>query len=100
MPSIINVEEYISLKTLCLRLPSRPHLATAYRWATRGIRGIPLPTYLVGGGRMTTLADFDRWVIAISAARGSTASDRGQKNVRTSTNEELAIDRSLDQRGV
>ena len=67
-----SIVDYISLGKLCQLLPSRPHIATPHRWSTRGVRGIRLRTYLVGGSRATTLADFDRFVAEVSAVRDST----------------------------
>ena len=81
----ISIADYISLKSLCGLLPGRPHIATAYRWSTRGIRGIRLTTYLVGGARMTTLAAFNRFVEEVSAARNSAVvSDRAGSDLTTS----------------
>ena len=71
---IIAVAEYIPLRKLCQLLPSRPHIATAHRWSTRGVRGVRLKTFLVGGLRTTTLADFEGFVAAVSAA--STSQDQ------------------------
>ena len=67
-----SLADFLPLKSLCNLLSSRPHIATAHRWSTRGVRGVRLRTYLVGGSRATTLADFDRFVAEVSAARDST----------------------------
>ena len=63
-----NLSDLITLTQLAKQLPERPHPSTCARWATRGIRGIRLKTYLVGGRRCTTLADFSAWVAATSRA--------------------------------
>ncbi len=33
---------------------NRPHPSTCWRWSTRGIGGVRLKTWVVGGRRMTT----------------------------------------------
>ncbi len=35
-------------------LPSRPHLATVWRWGLHGVRGVKLETLLIGGVRYTS----------------------------------------------
>ncbi len=49
----------------------RPHMSpdTAFRWSTRGVRGVRLQTMLVGGRRMTRR----RWVDEFLAALNSRA---------------------------
>jgi hypothetical protein len=41
---------------------------TVWRWAGRGVRGIVLETFTIGGRRYTTAEAFDRWVTATTAA--------------------------------
>lgn len=109
----ISIADYISLKKLCHLHPSKPHIATAYRWSTRGIRGVRLTTYLVGGARMTTLADFDRFVAEVSAASDSATAqeqplgESGNTRVGTtvtvtrSRHRQIArAEQDLDRRGV
>lgn len=100
MPISISVADYISLRSLCQLLPNRPHIATAHRWATRGIRGIALPTYLVGGSRMTTLADFDRWVTAVSASSSTTIQNNSTAATSSRRGAIARADRGLDRHGV
>ena len=97
--------DYLPLKSLCNQLPSRRHVATAHRWATRGVRGIRLRTYLVGGTRMTTLADFEQFVREVSAARELTTSsvERSSPNrLKTASRRSAAsrAERELDRRNV
>lgn len=38
------------------------HYSTAFRWATKGVRGRKLPSILVGGIRYTTLEALERFL--------------------------------------
>src|SRR5688572_24079254 len=46
----------------------RPHRNAITRWRTAGLRGIQLPTVLVGGRRYSSEAALRWWVAATSAA--------------------------------
>lgn len=43
---------------------------TCWRWTTRGIRGIRLPTVIIGASRFTTRSMFYRWCEQITEASG------------------------------
>jgi hypothetical protein len=47
-----------------------PHIASIYRWATVGCRGLTLATVVIAGSRCTTSAAIDRWIAALTAAAG------------------------------
>lgn len=64
-----RIREYITLAQLGQLLPGHPHTATCRRWARRGISGVRLRTAMVGGTRCTTLADFEQFVAAVTAAK-------------------------------
>lgn len=51
------------------RMSKRPHLATLYRWTTRGVRGIRLATVDVGATRCTTEAACRQFIIDVSRVR-------------------------------
>lgn len=51
------------------RMNKRPHLATLYRWATRGVCGVRLATVDVGSTRCTTEAACRQFIIDVSRAR-------------------------------
>lgn len=38
-----------------------PHVATVWRWATRGVRGVVLETVLIGGQRFTTESSLEKF---------------------------------------
>ena len=49
-------------KHLPLRNGKRTHYSTIYRWATKGVRGHVLESFLVGGIRYTTHEAIERFV--------------------------------------
>lgn len=61
-------EELMSLSKAAKRCPTRPHVATVWRWATRGCRGIQLETWAVGGKRFTTEEALERFMQRTTAA--------------------------------
>ena len=48
------LSQSISLREACGLLPGSPHVNTARRWADRGVRGVLLETWRVGGRRFTS----------------------------------------------
>lgn len=62
----INTESVLSLADAAKRLPQRrggkrPHVATLYRWASAGVRGVKLETLQVGGTLCTSLEALQRF---------------------------------------
>jgi hypothetical protein len=73
-------------------------VCTAWRWASRGVRGVRLETFHVGGKRFTTREAFARWVAATQAEP-----DAPVPAARTSRQREAAItaaERELSKAGV
>jgi len=68
----LSVEVPVTL-THAAKLPQlqrngqRPHVATIFRWATAGCRGVKLEVVNVGGARCTTSEAVDRWIAALTA---------------------------------
>jgi len=60
-------EHRTSLTALAKR--ERVHVATVWRWTTRGCRGIRLASFSVGSRRFTTDEAFARWIAAINGER-------------------------------
>lgn len=65
---MINIqdEEVVSLTDATKHLPKRragkrPHVATLYRWAQQGVRGVKLETIQVGGTLCTSLEALQRF---------------------------------------
>lgn len=76
----IKQEQPISLSRAARRsfLPrrrkgKRPHVATLYRWAQRGIRGVRLETIRVGGTLCTSVEAIQRFCDALSGDVNSSA---------------------------
>jgi len=65
-------EKLISFRDLTKQLPGRNgkrlNIATVYRWATAGRRGVVLDSILVGGVRYTSEGAVRRFFAGVSAA--------------------------------
>ena len=72
-------ETPIALADAVQHLPTRRgrkiHHSTIFRWATKGVRGRILETWLVGGVRYTTLEALQRFFEAPAASRQKTCTD-------------------------
>ncbi len=52
--------------------PGRPHVATLWRWISKGVRGVKLETIVSGGRRFTSHEAVNRFIAATTAvAQGS-----------------------------
>lgn len=99
----IHSERVLSLleasRAECLprrRRGQRPHVATLYRWATRGVRGVQLETIRVGGTLCTSLEALQRFCERCSDPSASVS-------MRTTTARERDIaraERELDRAGI
>lgn len=76
----IAVEKLVPLKDAAkldclprLRAGKRIHVATLFRWATAGSRGIRLETLRVGGTRCTSVAALQRFFCQLTDGATSTA---------------------------
>lgn len=68
----ISLEETFSLTEAAKRLPCRrkgvrPNVATLYRWAQSGCRGVRLETICVGATRCTSMEAMQRFFDALTA---------------------------------
>ena len=62
----LDSEHVLSLREATQQLPrrrtgQRPHIATLYRWATDGLRGVQLETLQVGGTLCTSIEALQRF---------------------------------------
>lgn len=64
----IDVEALVSIREAPRHIPGTPHIATIFRWATRGVRGQQLETIVRGGRRYTSLEAIGRFIEATTAA--------------------------------
>ena len=58
----------VSLAEASHLLPGRPHLSTLHRWRLRGVRGVKLETFLIGGRRFTSREALERFIERTTAA--------------------------------
>lgn len=68
----LSKERVISLTEAARELPRRrkgvkPHVATLYRWASRGLRNIRLETIQVGGTLCTSVEALQRFCAQLSS---------------------------------
>lgn len=68
----LSVETPLTLREACAlpqlqRNGRKPHLASMYRWVSRGCRGIRLESIVVAGSRCVTAEAVDRWIAQLTA---------------------------------
>ncbi len=97
----IALEDVVSLTDAAKLLPKRrggkrPHVATLYRWASGGCRGVVLESLQVGATRCTSRQALQRFCERLTDAKGDPV-------VRTSRQRQAAIkraERELDRAGI
>src|SRR4051812_27731310 len=77
-------EQRLSLTALSKR--EDINVSTAWRWAQRGVRGVKLETFNIGGRRWTTEEAFSRFVEATSAAASGALEPQSRTNRQRETN--------------
>ena len=82
----ISSTKYLSFAEAAKLLPGRPHVSTWHRWRTHGVHGVKLATVKIGGRRMVTADDLQRFIEAVTCA-----ADGQPAPVRTSRQREKAI---------
>ncbi len=85
---IAKNESYLTLREAARYFPTRPHLATVWRWAAKGVKGVRLETVVVGGQRFTTAEACDRFIAQLNGAKVLTMPTRAKQLA--------AVDRDLD----
>ena len=95
----LATENVLSLTDAAKRLPQRragkrPHVATLYRWASRGIRNAQLETIQIGGTMCTSMEAlqrfFDRLSTQITMTSNShSGSESSRKKALDATSEQL-----------
>ena len=95
---MINIasETVVSLTEAARRLPARrqgkrPNVATLYRWAQSGCRGVRLEVVQVGGTKCTSLEALQRFVDQLGNSAGA---DPGPAR-RTPRQRERAADQAM-----
>jgi hypothetical protein len=91
----LTVEDAITLKAAC-RLPElkrdgKPlHLATIFRWASRGVRGVVLETMQQGASKVTTREAIDRFFAKLGGEIDTDAKVPGRTPLRRKRDHERA----------
>ncbi len=87
---IASVDQYLTFKQVTQSLPTRPHVATVWRWVQRGCRGHKLTVTKIGGRNFVTLSDLENFLRAINGGATTAISSKSRAA-------ELAkVDRDLD----
>lgn len=89
-------EKRITLTELAKR--ENFNVATIFRWANRGCRGVRLETFMVGGRRFTTVEAFGRFVAQTTAA--ANAMGLPVSTAKTRESEIAAAERELAAAGI
>ncbi len=97
----VALEDVVSLTDAAKLLPKRrggkrPHVATLYRWASGGCRGVVLETIQVGGTLCTSRQALQRFFEALTVGADRPA-------LRTSRQRQASIrraERELDRAGI
>lgn len=65
-------ETLVPINAAPSHIPTRPHVATVWRWIQRGVRGVRLDTVLIGGKRFTSTEAIARFIGGTTAASDPT----------------------------
>ncbi len=98
MTSDLLEEKKVSMTELARQLGVT--IPTIWRWRQRGVRGVRLETFMIGGRRFTTQEAHRRFVEATTAAADG---PQPSTAARTSRQRQAAIDRAeaeLDRAGI
>ena len=79
-----TLRDAITLSQAVDFVPRRPHVATIWRWATKGCRGIKLQTWMSGGTRVTTPAAIEEFLHRLNAGDSSDTGDLDADSSRRS----------------
>ncbi|MBK8270389.1 MAG: DUF1580 domain-containing protein [Planctomycetes bacterium] len=80
------IENVLTLQDAAATLPrrrrgARPHVATLFRWASAGCRGVRLETIQVGGTKCTSTEALSRFFQALSQPR-ETINERPERTTK------------------
>jgi len=96
MSSLIETEEVMTLTELAAKLPKlngrRPHVASLWRWARRGSRGVKLESVWIGGRLVSSLPAFVRFTERLAQVRES-GNGNGHRGADTARPRERSIGR-------
>ena len=95
----IFTEDILTLNSAAAELPrrrkrSRPHVATLYRWAQRGLGGFRLETIQVGGTRCTSLEALTRFFCQLNKTSTPSTPSRLRRKTMDAA-EKMCVDKGL-----
>ncbi|HLA84322.1 MAG TPA: DUF1580 domain-containing protein [Thermoguttaceae bacterium] len=101
----ISLEETFSLTDAAKRLPcrrkgKRPNVATLYRWAQQGVRGVRLETICVGATRCTSMEAIQRFCDALTAKADRPAAPPAPRITARRKREMAAAEKRLARAGI
>ena len=87
-------EQVLTLNDAAKRLPrrrggKRPHIATLYRWAQSGVRGVQLEVLRVGGTLCTSVEALQRFAERCSGIEPSARTSRQRQKQKAQAEAEL-----------
>lgn len=97
---LIHSEDYVSLSLASTLLPGNPHISTLHRWRLRGVKGIKLPTVLVGGRRYVLKCELQRFIDRLSDLADSPSSESSTTHTRRRQKAIERADRENDAAGL
>jgi hypothetical protein len=77
----------LTLKQASKETPSRPHVATMWRWVNRGCRGVRLESWMIGGLRYTSVEALEKFFAQMNSkpvepsAKRAEAIDQAEKEL-------------------
>jgi hypothetical protein len=77
-----QLTDAIPLAKAASLFPARPHAATVFRWATKGVRGVRLDSWFIGGTRHTSPAAIERFLADLNADRPTDSRDAAADQAR------------------
>jgi hypothetical protein len=72
----VQNQQLLTLKQASKTIPSRPHVATLWRWVNRGCRGIQLESWLIGGLRYTSVEAIEKFFAQTNSKPAPAKPDR------------------------
>lgn len=102
----ISTEKLVSFTQATKTLPQRrggkrPHVATLYRWAQRGHKGIRLESLQIGGCKCTSMEALQRFFDRLSGAPQADVQAAGlNSRPDTTLGHSRAIERQLEAEGL
>ena len=99
-----EVETVLSLTDAAARLPrrrggKRVNVATLYRWASNGCRGVRLETIQIGGTRCTSMQALQRFFDRLSTPGAGPVGPDHRREARVRQRDER-VERELAARGI